>query len=604
MAEQKPAERALQGGKHIGAVLKEEGVEYYFGIAGGHVNPLMIGLGMAGIKLVHMRHEQAGGYAADAYARASGKVGICFGTAGPGMTNMVSAITQAYSAKSAVVAFMGQHAAAEDGRGALQEARADQILNSFTKWTRRIVSPLTLAYFTKKAVRDALTYPQGPVVLEIPRDVMGVRTTMSQQQGYVPNAYQKPAPPHGDPASVEKAVKALLAAQRPIIAGGEAIFWSHAEQELLEFVELTNIPVITRRTGRGAIPEDHPLAFSARARGAILRGADVAAIVGLSLGFLEGYGAWAKGVKLIQITESMGDIETTAPTDTIILGNPKAVLTQMIDCVKDITGGKKAPRKEAWLKQVDEMKATEKKRMADEIERVKNNIPMHPAWVAQQCVDALDKDATIILDARTQSGFITERFVAKHSGAVLDAGLTAGVGHGIGMGIGAQLARPGKQVMVIMGDGGTGLGGGDVETAVRCRLPVVYQVNNNSVWMTTRGPLYFGGIPVVGVQPDYSPWFMVPTRYDQMFAACGAYTERVEDPAKVRAAVERSFNKAHAESRPAVLDCVLDRVTGDVGTGRVTWEQHRKGDMAFMDPEDCSPQIRDLLFPELAQKKA
>ncbi|MFH0847174.1 MAG: thiamine pyrophosphate-binding protein [Chloroflexota bacterium] len=600
---QQPAEKSVQGGKHVAAVLKEEGVEYYFAIAGGHLNPLMVGLGMAGIKLVHMRHEQAAGYAADAYARSSGKVGICMGTAGPGMTNMVSALCQAQSAKSAVVAIMGQHSGAEDGRGALQEARADQILNSCTKWTRRVVSPTSLAYFTKKAIRDALTYPQGPVVLEIPADILRPRTTMSQQQGYVPNAYPKPAPPHGDPAAVEKAVKTLLAAQKPIIAGGEAIFWSHAEKELLDFVELTNIPVITRRTARGAVPEDHPLAFSARARGAILRSSDVAVIVGLSLGFLEGYGAWAKGRKLIQITESMAEVETTTVTDTIILGNPKAVLTQMIDCVKDITGGKKVPRKEAWLKEVDDLKAAEKKRMTDELEKVKNNVPMHPAWVAQQCVDVLDKDATVILDARTQSGFITERFVAKHSGAVLDAGLTAGVGHGIGMGVGAQLARPGKQVLVIMGDGGTGLGGGDVETAVRSQLPVVYQINNNSVWMTTRGPLYFAAIPVVGHQPDYSPWFMMPTRYDQMFAAVGAYTERVEDPSKVRAAMERAFQKAHSEKRPAVVDTVLDRTTGDVGTGRTTWEMHRKGDMAFMDPEDCSPEIRDLLFPELAKKK-
>ena len=158
-----PVERAVQGGKHLGRVLKEEGVEYHFGVTGGHIFNEEVGMGMAGIKMVHCRHEQAGGYAADGYARASGKIGVCEGTAGPGMTNTISAIAQAYFAKVPVVAIYGEHGFAEDGRGALQESRADQILNSITKWTRRVLSPTTVAFWTKKACRDAMTYPPGPM---------------------------------------------------------------------------------------------------------------------------------------------------------------------------------------------------------------------------------------------------------------------------------------------------------------------------------------------------------------------------------------------------------------------------------------------------------
>jgi acetolactate synthase-1/2/3 large subunit len=522
-------EALIQGGKHIARVLKEEGVEYVFGIAGGHIFALMVGFGSADIKLVHCRHEQAAGYAADAYARASGKVGVCFGTAGPGMTNLASALAQAYYAKSPVVAFFGQHSTFEDGRMALQEGFGESVMQGLTKWTKRIVDPALLCYYTKKAFRDAMTYPQGPVGLEIPRNILAARTPFSKQQGFVPNAYPEPSPPYGDPEAVEKAVRTLLTAEKPVIAGGEGVFWSHAEPELLEFVELTNIPVITRRVARGAVPEDHPLAFSGRARGQILRAADVAVTMGLNLGYLEGYGAWAAKAKLIQITETRSDIEFTAPSVLVMIASPKAVLKQMVDCVKDVMKGKPVPRKEAWLRQVDDIKANEKKRMADELEKVKHNKPIHPAWCAEQSLAVLDKDSTIILDGRTSSPFTTERFVAKHAGAVLDAGPWAGVGHGVGMGIGAQLARPGTQVLVVMGDGGMGLGGLDVETAVRSQTPVVYLVNNNHVWMTTRGPIYLKANPVVGIQPDYSPWFMVDTRYDEMFNAVGAYTERVED---------------------------------------------------------------------------
>lgn len=583
------AEKAVQGGKHIGRVLKEEGVECYFGITGGHVLPIQVGLGMAGIKLLHVRHEQAGAYAADGYARASGKVGVCIGTAGPGMTNTISGMAHAYQCKSPVVAIYGQHRTWEDGRPAEHESQATQVVAPFTKWTRRIISPYTIAYFVKKAVRDALTYPQAPVALEIPLDILTVRTSLTQQQGWVPNAYKEPEPAPADAASVEAAVRMLLVSERPVIAGGEAIFWSHAEEELQEFVEIMNIPVITRRVGRGAVPEDHPLAFSGRARGEILRLADVAYTIGLNFGYLEGYGAWAAKVKLIQITEAKSDIETTAPTEMIIIASPKMALRQMIDCARDRLGGKPAPRKEAWLKTVDEIKAKDKKRMEDDVVPNMKKVPIHPAVLAQETCDFLDKDATIVLDGYSASHFITERFEAKHSGAVLDSGAWAGVGHGVGMGIGAQLAKPGKQVCVIMGDGGMGLGGFDVETAVRAQAPVCYLLSNNSAWIAFAGPMYRKCVPNVGMQGEYSPFFMVPTRYDQVFAGMGAYTERVERPEQIRPALERAFNSG----KPSVIDVVVDpTVPPTMGITMNLGQRVKAALSSYMDPEDFPDDLR------------
>lgn len=590
MAQEKP----MQGGKHIARVLKEEGVEYIFGLAGGHVFPFIIGAGMAGIKMIHCRHEQAGGYIADGYARASGRVGVCFGTAGPGMTNQISAIAQAMSAKVPIVAFYGQHGTWEDGRHALQEGSAEKALGQYTKWTQRVVDPALFAYFTKKAFRDAKTYPQGPVALEFPLNIQGVRTTASQQQGFVANSYREPRPSWADPKDVEEAVKALLSAERPVIAGGEAIFWSHAEDELKEFVELTRIPVITRRTGRGAIPEDHPLAFSGRARGAILRSSDVACTVGLNLGYLEGYGAWAVGRKLIQITESKGDIEFTAPSYLVIIASPRAVLRQMIDCAKDIV--RNYPYKDGWLKTVEGIKAQEKKRMEEFAASVQSSRPIHPAWMAHEACEVLDKDSTIILDALTGSSFMTEKFQAKHAGAVLDAGNTAGVGHGIGMGIGAQLARPGKQVLVCMGDGGMGLGGFDVETAVRSGLPVVYLVNNDSGWMTGGSSIYRKAIKHVGNYDDgWNSFPIYPTNYAQVFAAMGANTERVEDPARLRSAIEKAFDSG----KTTVLDVVMTpKAAPGFGGGGNLRDMVKSAWGNFLDPEDLPDDLRKMAFPD------
>ncbi len=349
-----------------------------------------------------------------------------------------------------------------------------------------------------------------------------------------------------------------------------------------------NIPVITRRVGRGAVPEDHPLAFSGRARGQILRSADVACTVGLNLGFLEGYGAWAAKTKLIQITEARSDIETTAPSEMIIIASPRSTLRQMIECAKDLI--KKKPKRETWLRQVNDIKERDKKRLEEDVTKNLKNTPIHPAVLAKETCDFLDRDATIILDGFSASHFMTERFQARHSGAVLDSGAWAGVGHGVGMGIGAQLARPGKQVCVIMGDGGMGLGGFDVETAVRAEAPVCYLLSNNSAWIASAGPLYLKSCPTPGIQNGYSPFSMMPTRYDQVFAAMGAYTERVERPEEIRPAMERAFSSG----RTSVIDVVVDpRVPPTMGT-MVDMEERVKRMLAsYMDPEDFPDEIRN-----------
>jgi len=573
-------EKLLHGGLQIARVLKEEGVKYHFGVGGGHIFPIMDGLGQIGSKMIHCRHEQAGAYAADAYARASGKLGVCFGTAGPGMTNTISGIAQAYFCKSPVLALYGQNMTFEDGRNPLQEGSAMGVVAPFTKWTARVVDPTLMCLYTKRAVTDAMTYPPAPVALEIPVDIQSKKNPASTQRHYVDNAFQKPAPDMADPASVEKAVKSLLEAERPVIVGGEGVFWAQAGDELKALVEFLQIPVITRRVGRGAIREDHPLAFSGRARGKILRGADVAVTIGLKLGYLEGYGAWTKNLRLIQINAALSEVESLVPSDMVIIANPKATLKQMLECARSMV--KEAPKKEAWLKAVDEIKQKDRKRMADTVEATKGNKPMHPGWVAKCCAEVLDDSATIILDALTGSAYMTERFEGKMPGSVLESGNWAGVGHGVAMGIGAQVARPGKQVLVTMGDGGIGIGGFDVETAVRSKLPVVYVIHNNNAWMASMNIKVREIMPTLGMEENQGPFSILPTRYDQLFAAFGAYTERVEDPADMLPALRRAFESG----KTAVIDAVVDDLASEISIISSGWtDEFNMGMMGWLDKE-------------------
>lgn len=597
-------DKPIQSGKHIGNVLRDEGVEYHFGLHGGHIMALLTGTGMAGIKMIHTNHEQGGPYAADGYAKASGKVGISFSIGGPGLGNAIPALMHCFMSNTPVVHLAGQASFREDGMKPNHDGQATQITPSFTKWTRRIVDPAHVSYFVKKAIKDAMSYPQGPVLLEIPGTVLNARTTVAQQTGYAPHSYEEPLPYPGNPEAVEKAVKMLLAAERPVIAGGQDIWYDHASAELLKFVELTNIPVITRRLGRGAVPEDHPLAFKSSARSRILRMSDVAMTIGLALDDgLEGNGAWAYGRKLIQICQTMALVDPMPASAMIVLGHPKMVLQQMIDVVKKLYP-KGVPKKEAWLTTMADMRAADDKALIAEAEEGRSAKPLQPGWVAQESIAVLEKDSVLILDGRSASTYLTTRYIAKLPATLLESGRFAGFGHGVCMGIGAQIARPNAQVLVGMGDAGMGVGGMDFETAVRCQLPVVFQVNNNYGYHPRSGPVHLGSFKPVGEQPPYgNPVFRHATNYAKFAEAFGGIGIRVEDPADVRKAHAKAFEMAHQQKKPVIVDCVTSPYIGPRGEMKEDFAEQRKRGYSYIDPEDLDEGMRRQMFPELFEKK-
>ena len=542
----------ITGGEAIGQVLKEEGVKYLFGITGGHVFPLVTGIVGQGIRMIHMRHEQTGVYAADGYARSSGEVGVCFGTAGPGMTNMLSGVAQAFICRSPVLCLFGQHLTSEDRREPIQEAYGAEMTRSITKWSARAVNQRMLSFLTKKAMREMLIYPPGPVALEIPLDILQRRDKAVSQRAFTPNSKfpsRESMSAGGNPAAVEKVVEMILSAERPVIVAGDGVHWANASKELQEVVKLLQIPVVTRRIARGAVAETDPLAFSSRTRGDVLKNADLAVAIGLRIGYLEGYGRWARKLpKFVQINESETEIKQEVPTDLAIVGNPRIVLQQMIDLLKQ--NPEKIKVKTDWIKAVQAIKDEAQEKSRQEAERFKKNTLIHPAYLAQEITNFLDDSATIVYDAFTGTYYLTDRIRSTFPGKILDAGEYAGVGQGVGMGIGAQLARPGKQVFVMMGDGGMGIGGMDVETAVRCKLPVVFLVNNNDTWMAGCFDTYFR--TYLGEENN---WNITPgARYDKMFEATGCHGEHVEKPEEIRPALERAFNSG----KPAVINVVVD----------------------------------------------
>lgn len=539
----------------VAKILKEEGVEWYAGVHGGHVWQLMVAIDRAGIKCYHMRHEQSGVYMADGWARASGKPGVAMGTAGPGFGNMISAMYQAYLDRSPVICLLGQHPTNEDGWGPFQEAYAEPLSGYFTKWTKRLVDPSMTAYLMQKAFRDATTYPCGPVAIEFPINIQGqIAGDEDSLRGYLPKGRcADPSRPAGDPQMVEKSVRILLEAKKPVVIGGDGIFWSKASEELKEFVELLSIPVLTRRMGRGAVPEDHPLAFGAGHRRPIQTQADVIAIFGLRMNMLEGFGMPpkypAENVRYIQVSEDMEELTTRLSTEVSIFGSPKQVLRQMIDCAKDLMKSK--PDRNEWLGIVSKIREDDRAKTKEMVDKVRNNKAINPHFLAAELVDFLDKDATIILDSFSMAGFSTDKLRASFAGQILDGATWSGVGHGIGIAMGAQLARPGKQVVDLLGDGGMGIAGWDIETAARYKIPACYLLFNNSSWMGDAAQHLI-------LPPDVKScdWSMLPdVRYDKIFAEMDCHTELVTEPQQLRPALERAFNSG----KTSVINVILDK---------------------------------------------
>jgi len=543
------------GGTLVGRVLKEQGVRYLFAINGGHTFPILANLRSNDIKLIHMRHEQACAYAADAYARTTGRPGVCCVTAGCGLTNAVTGLCGAGLTNSAVVCIAGQHPTTEDSLGSFQEAYGSDVCRSFSKYVKRVVEWSTIEFDLRLAFREALTYPQGVAVVEIPTNVLYHQDDAARQRRGAAVYDADAVRAQGDPRQVARAVDLLLAAERPLIAAGDGVFWSGAAAELRELCELTHIPVYARRAGQGAIPEDHPLAVRGAWKKPFTGHADVVLAVGFKFWSGEHFGdapTWNEQATYIQVDPTPSRIGWHVPAAVALVGDPKLVLRQLIDTIKRERLDWSHRTDSTWVREVAQARATYA-RTLDERERgTRQQAPVHPDHLARTLCETIDRDATVVIDSFTMSGWMTQWFTARFPGQVVDAGPLAPVGHGVGMGIGVQLARPGKQVVVVIGDGGLGIGGWDIETALRYDLPLVTVLWNNSSW----GPS-FEQLPLLKGRTD--PFNMIENlRYDQMFAVMGCHAEHVAAPEQLRPALERSLRSGKA----ALVNVVGDKRIG------------------------------------------
>jgi acetolactate synthase-1/2/3 large subunit len=545
----------VDGGTLVGRVLGEQRVKYLFSINGGHLFPILANLNNNHVKLIHMRHEQATAYAADAWARTTGTPGVCCVTAGCGLTNAVTGLCVAGLTGSSVVCISGQHPVGEDGLGSFQEAYGAEVCRTFSKFTHRVLDWYRISFDVRQAFRQAMMPPQGVSVIEIPTNILYHQEEETDQvpgaKVYGPDQMRS----QGDPRAIERVADLLAHAERPLLVGGDGIFWSGAAAELAELAELTRTPVYTRRAGHGAVPEDHPLAVRGAWKKPFTSRADLVIAIGFRFWSGEKFGqppTWTDKATYVQIDATPARIGWQVPAEVAVVGDPKLVLRQLIEAVrarkKDFDAGKNS----AWLEEV----ATARENFANQVrERTKANsasMPIHPDRVIGDLVSVADRDATIVVDSFTLSGYISHHWIVRFPGQIVDAGPLAPVGHGIGMAIGAQLARPGKQVITVIGDGGIGIGGWDMETAAKYKIPIIALLWNNSSW----GPS-FEQMPLLKGRTD--PFDMLADiRYDHIFQELGCHGEHVDQPDQLIPALKRAFESG----KPAVVNVVGDKRIG------------------------------------------
>lgn len=533
----------IDGGRLFAKALKREGVEYVFTLNGGHIYNLYEGCVDEGIKVIDFRHEQVAAHAAEGWAKVTGKPGVAIVTAGPGVTDAVTGIANAFQAPSPMVMIGGNAGISDHLRGGLQDFDSATFLKPVTKFSEQVKRVERIPEYVAIAFRHATSGVPGPVYLEIPIDIVG--GSADEANVKYPASYRTESRAYGDPEYIQQVVDILHNAERPMVLAGSDVWWNDASDELREFVEMIDSPVFLNAMGRGSIPSDHPNLGSLGRRYGLVK-SDAVILIGTPIDFRLGYGAdtmFPQNPKLVEIMMDAGKIGQNRDIDVGVVGDSKAVLRQIMDGLQ--ATGYKSPGK-GWVEEVITEDQTLK--AADEPMLNSDQSPIHPMRLMKELRDTLDSDATVIGDGGDIVTFAARVLNINEPGHWLDPGQFGCLGAGSGFAAAAQLARPGKQVCIVYGDGGFGLTGFDVETYVRFNLPIVSIVGNNGAWNQTTQGVVRRGMRGIGT------YLSQETNYAQIMEGMGGYGERVTDPEQIRPALERAF----ASGKPALLDVVTD----------------------------------------------
>jgi acetolactate synthase I/II/III large subunit len=526
----------VHGGRLVARALKQHGTTHLFTLCGGHIQAIYDGCLDEGIAVIDVRHEQTAGHAADGYARVTGRPGVCAVTAGPGVTDVVTAVANAQRAGIPIVVIGGAGPRALTDMGSLQDMDAVTLMRPVSKWSVQVPEVRRIEEYIGAAFRVAQAGVPGPVYLEMPLDLLMNMNDDAER----PLTRPLPSPPRpgGDPSALAAASKVLAESERPAFLVGTQIRWSPMREAIKKAADAIVAPFYLNGMARGGLPADHPHLFS-RSRRLALSRADALFVFGTPFDFRVDYGrapTWAAGAKIVQVDLDGAELGRNRAVDVALHADSGLVLAHLAE---------HPPKTKAagWVAEVREDETKRRAKMATEM--TNDASPPNPLRVCAEIGKRLGPNDIVIGDG---GDFVaTAAYVLKLEWPQLwmDPGPLGTLGVGPGYAMAAKLARPEARVVLVYGDGSFGLHGLEFEAMVRQNIPVVAVIGNDAGWtQIRRGQVeLYGEARAVATALDY-------TRYDKVVEAVGGFGAWVEKVEELGPALDAAF----ASGKPACVN--------------------------------------------------
>lgn len=521
------------GGELIARQLSAQGVNTIYTLCGGHIAPIYEGCANNGIDIIDFRHEQAAGHAADAHARLTRNIGVAVVTAGPGVTDALTAVANAYQARSPMLLFGGAAPLKTKGKGALQEIPQTPLFDTITKASFTIEKTEDIPERLHFAMKTALAGRPGPVFIEFPFDVL---FNAVDPPAVLPKVEIAPVEP--DPESIARIFEMVRAAKKPILIAGTQVYWDDAADALQTLTDQTGMPVYTNGGGRGTLSMAHPHCFKST-RSKALREADLALIIGTPLDFRLKYGeGWNRDIKLIQIENDAAELNHNRTADVALVANARLILEALAEGLQGV-------RYDDWLADLTAMEA-KKQAQLDEWGAL-DDVPVNHFRFGAEVNAFVDEETIVIGDGGDIVSATAKILTITRPGQWLDPGPLGCLGVGAPFAIAAKKLFPDKKVLIVHGDGSFGLNGFEFDTAVRFNLPIVSIVGNDAGWGQIR-------TPITKMMGRALATDLTAVRYDKIVEAMGGHGEFAETAEAIGPALKRAF----ASGKPACINVSLD----------------------------------------------
>ncbi len=541
------ADETISGGHLVAKALRAEGIDTIFTLCGGHIIDIYDGCIDEDIKIIDVRHEQVAAHAADGYARVTGRPGCAVVTAGPGTTDAITGVANAFRAESPMLLIGGQGASDQHKMGSLQDLPHVDMLAPITKFAATVPTTERVADMVSMAFREAYNGAPGPVYLEIPRDVLDRKVPLSRATIPAPGHYRASTASVGDPADVERLADLLINSERPCVLLGTQVWTCRGADRAIEMCRTLNVPAFMNGAGRGTFPPGDPHHFHQTRRYAFDH-ADVIVIVGTPFDFRMAYGKrLPAAATVVQIDMDYRTVGKNRDISLGLVGDVGAIMAAVTQAASGRVRNGATDRK-VWL---EELRAEEERLEAARLPKLLSDAtPIHPLRLAHEINQFLTEDTIYIGDGGdvvTTAGGVVQ---PRRPGCWMDPGPLGTLGVGIGFAMASKLAQPDKEVLCYFGDGAFSLTGWDFETMMRFDLPFVGVVGNNSYMNQIR----FGQIQKYGPERGEVGNKLGDVYYSRFAEMLGGYGEEVREPAQIRPALER----ARESGRPSLVNVWVD----------------------------------------------